>query len=70
MKEFISFLWTSAPELMSVLGIIGILIYIAVKVTLFFVEIKNQGIRLTNVEVKLDKIMEYLLTGRAEVLRK
>jgi hypothetical protein len=72
MKELFSFLWTSAPELTSVLFMIGLLLFIAAKATLFFAEFKQMGVRLTNVEnrldgleKKVDQIIAYLLEDRA-----
>lgn len=79
MKELFSFLWASAPEVMSLLCILGILVFIAVKFTLFFVDFKQMGVRISNLEVrmtnvenrldrleqKVDQIIQYLLEDRA-----
>ena len=64
MKELFVFLWSSAPELMSLLVIIGILAFICVKATLFFTEFKQMGVRIERLEQKVDQIIEFLLHER------
>jgi hypothetical protein len=70
MKELFSFLWTSAPEVMSMMGIIGMLTYIAVKITLFYTRIEGMQRDIAEMRKDINKIMEYLVTGKVEVLVK
>jgi hypothetical protein len=49
-------LWNSSPELVSVVVIIAILVFISVKATLFFNEFKQMGVRITNLEVRMDRL--------------
>jgi hypothetical protein len=75
MDKLFSFLWTSALELTALLFIIGILVFLVVKVTLFFVDFKVMGarigtleVRMTNVENRLTNV-ENRLTGLEEQFR-
>ena len=53
--------WRFSPQLVSVIIIIGILVFITFKLTMFFAEFKDMGMRLTNVEKKVDSIIEFLI---------
>jgi len=63
-------LFKAAPQLLSVVGIFGVLIFIAVKVTLFYNRFRTMEGDVADMRVKIDKIMDYLITGKAEVLKK
>ncbi|MEJ0032970.1 MAG: hypothetical protein WDO15_22580 [Bacteroidota bacterium] len=56
MTELLKFLWTSAPELVSLLGVVAVLVFICVKLTLFFSEFKQMGVRITSLEVRMSNV--------------
>jgi flagellar biogenesis protein FliO len=62
MKEMFVFLWTSAPEVMSLLVILGMFGFLVYKLTRFFNEFEQLGVRVTALEKKVDMILEFLIT--------
>jgi hypothetical protein len=68
MTSIFESLWNFSPQLVSVIVIIAILVFISVKATVFFNEFKQMGLRVTNLEVRMDRlekkvdlIMEFLI---------
>lgn len=66
MKELFDSLWKVAPRLMSVISIFAFMFFICLMASRFYLKIENMDARLTRIEEKVDAIMEYLLTERAE----
>jgi hypothetical protein len=60
-KNIFEALWNFSPQVVSMIIIIAILIYITFKFSMFFAEFKDMGVRLTNVEKKVDSIIEFLI---------
>ena len=61
MENVLESVWRFSPQLVSMMIIIAIMIYITFRLTLFFSEFKDMGVRLTNVEKKVDLIIEFLI---------
>lgn len=74
MKETLHILWNSAPEVVSILGIIGLLSYIVVKITVFYTRIETRldtmEKDISEMRKDINKILEYLVTGKVETLLK
>lgn len=66
MKEIFESSWKIAPQLMSVVVLVALLYHLALKISQFQLEFANMNTRLSHVEQKVDMIIEYLLSERAE----
>lgn len=70
MENLFDKLWNASPELMSVLIIIAILVFISVKVTQFYNRFTTLENDVAELKMKMDMVIEYLITGNADVLKK
>ena len=74
MKEALNFVWTQAPQLVSVLVMTGFLMFLIYKVTMYHSRLEARLDRIesdiTAMKKDINKILEYLVTGKVEILKK
>jgi hypothetical protein len=69
MKDLIEVSFNVAPQFMSFIGIIAVLVFIAVKVTVYYKRFKIMENDVATIKIKLDKLVDHLITGKVEALK-